>query len=278
LDDQNRGVESSIKSKVNPGRATPNPREIKIMIMRSVGKISSFKISSWIIILILLFLISYFPVSILTINAYFHQRVDNQRYIQKLNNLESELDKTQKELRDSSQRLTLLQTLIEDMKRTGTKSSAPVMKEANEVKDDPDPGTPDTTLTNENHKETETEGSKVDVRDMIINRGETKIGIDFKLANAKSGADAVEGYIHLMIMTDGDKIPEGWTYPKRNFENGFPVNYKRGLPFFIERFKPYKHEFQLESGQPIPTIVRILVYNKSGSIILDEEFGIKNDS
>lgn len=276
MEDQNRGVESSLKNKANPGRNTPNSRKINIMIMRSVGKIRSFKISSWIIILVLLFFISYFPVSILFINAYFDLRVDNRTTIQKLNNLESELDKTQKELRDSNKRLTLLQTLIEDFKRTGLSSEAPVAKESTEVTDEPRPK--ETALKNENNKEIAAEGSEVDVRDMVINRAEAKIAIDFKLVNAKTRAGAAEGYIHLMIMMDGEKIPEGWTYPRRNFENGFPVNYKRGLPFYIERFKPYKHEFQLESGQPVPTIVRILVYNKLGSIIMDEKFGIENDA
>lgn len=246
------------------------------MIMRSVGKIRSFKISTWVIFLILLFFISYFPVSIFIINAYFHLKGENQAYIQKFNNLESELDKTQRDLRDSTQRLTLLKTLLEDMKRTDSKSPEPVTKVANEVIDKPQPK--NDTSTKENNKEIKAEGSQVEVRHMTIQRTEAKIGIDFKLVNVKPGAEAVEGYIHLLIMTDEEKIPEEWIYPRRKFENGLPVNYKQGLPFFIERFKPYKHEFQLESQQPAPVIVRILVYNKSGSIILDEMFGIKNDS
>jgi hypothetical protein len=191
--------------------------------------------------------------------------------------LEGELDKTQRELRDSSKRLTLLQTLIEDFKRTETRSEAPVAEKPEKVKDEPSPKK--TALKKANNKETTAaEGSAVDVREMVIKRVESRIGIDFKLVNVKTEAGAAEGYIHLMIMTDEEKIPAGWTYPKRNFENGFPVNYKRGLPFFIERFKPYKHEFYLESGQPTPTIVRILVYNKQGSIVADEKFGIENDS
>jgi hypothetical protein len=244
--------------------------------MRSAGKIRSFKISSWIVLTILIFLIFYFPISIFIINAYVNLRVDNQATIQKFNNLEGALNKTQEELRDSSQRLTNLQTLINDFKQTRLKSEDTVAKESTEVKDEPLPKK--TALKEENKKESAIESHEVNVREMVINRAESKIGIDFKLVNAKTGAGAAEGYIHLMIMTDEERIPAGWIYPRRNFENGFPVNYKRGLPFYIERFKPYKHEFYLESGQPDPTSVRILVYNKQGSIILDEKFGIEDEA
>jgi len=269
-------VDSSEKDKLNQGRNSHHSKAINIMIMRRVGKIRSFKISTWIVFSILLFLIFYFPVSILIINGYFHLWVDNRTYTQQIKNLESKLDDTQKELWNANQRLTLLNTLIEDMKRPEIKKSDSEKMAPKEVLDEPSAG--DTAAPKENKKETELDGSKVDVRDMVITGDETRIDINFKLVNANPGADAVEGYIHLMVMAEGEQIPAEWIYPKRKFENGLPVNYKRGLPFFIERFKPYKHEFRLESGQPTPTKVRILVYDKSGSIILDEDFEIKNDS
>ena len=276
MEDQKRGVDSSEKGKLNQARNSHHSKSINIMFMRRVGKIRSFKISTWIVFSILLFLVFYLPVSILIINDYINLRLDNRTYTQQINKLESELANTRKELWNADQRLTLLNTLIEDMKRPEIKKSNSVTEAPKEVVDEP--RARNTTVPKENNKETKVEGSKVDVRDMVITGTEARIDINFKLVNANPGADAVEGYIHLMVMADGEQIPADWIYPKRKFENGFPVDYKRGLPFFIERFKPYKHEFQLESGQPTPTKVRILVYDKSGSIILDEDFGINNDS
>lgn len=226
---------------------------------------------------IFLFIVIYLPVSILIVNAYFFLRIDNQRRAKVIHSLKSQLNQTQKDLLVSNQHLDLLKTFIEDIETGGVKPTASSPPKSNEVKTAP--RAVEASLPDETNEDKEKEGEVlVDVQEMIIKAAESKIGVEFKLVNIKAGTEAVKGYVHLMAMADRENVSEEQTYPREKVENGNPVNYRRGLPFFIERFKPYNHEFQFKPGQAAPTTVRVLVYDQSGSIILDKEFVANNAS
>jgi len=246
--------------------------------MRSVGKIRSFKISTRFILCTLLFLIIYFPVSIFIINAYFGLRPEHQQWVGGYKALQKELDDTRKDLRVTSQRLTNLSSFIEDM-GSSDNHQAPAddgresveMKKVSPVAElTPDEG---------NRGEEKTEKNGVGVEQVVIRRLDSdKIRVSFRLVNAKPGEEAVGGYVHIMLLNDHRNIPADWTHPREEQRDGFPFNYKRGLPFYIERFKPYRHDFTLTPGQSDPTMARVLVYNQTGSITLDRQFDITNDS
>jgi len=271
-------MEPPKKESLAHDRARPRPKEIHIMMMRSVGKIRSFKISSWTVFLISIFLVVYFPASILTMNAYFLLRLNNDRQLEKLQTLESQLNKTQKDLVIANQRLTLLKTSIEDIEKNGAEpqaatDEAEVLEEGSEQTQ-----LPESSLNTEDTRTGKEEVTIVYVRDMDIQEAGFKVRIDFKLANTQPGEAAVKGYTHILMMDDRMDVPSDWAYPKEEIKNGIPVNYRSGLFFSIKNFKPYIHEFPLKPGQTPPALIKILIYDQSGTIIHDKVFDLNNDT
>ncbi|MFX0202644.1 MAG: hypothetical protein ACFFCW_41605, partial [Candidatus Hodarchaeota archaeon] len=68
-----------------------------------------------------------------------------------------------------------------------------------------------------------------------------------------------------------------WSYPKEILKNGLPHNYKKGELFIIKRFKPIHGRIDLGSPDETPSIIRVLVYDQSGALILKKEFAVGNE-
>ena len=102
--------------------------------------------------------------------------------------------------------------------------------------------------------------------------------VRFNLANIKPGQNTIGGYIHIIATGKNNHSPSEWTYPKEKIQNGVPVNYRRGQPFLIQRFKPYRQRFNADSNSQLPTAIKILVYDQSGMLILEKGFEVTNAS
>jgi len=118
----------------------------------------------------------------------------------------------------------------------------------------------------------------VDVKDMVIQKEGAAMVVNFKLVNMQPGETAVKGYIHILGKGKSTDSPEEWTYPKQELQNGMPLNYKRGQLFLIQRFKPIQGKFILYQREEAPSVVKVLVYDRSGATILDKEFEVENVS
>jgi hypothetical protein len=244
------------------------------MVVRTMGKIRSFKISPRIICLLFIFLLIYIPASIIVMNRYFFLRFESRQKAEKQYTLEGLLERTKKDLQVSKQRLALLEDFIEDMNES-RKEPAKSQEAAPESEK---PERRDASLSVGTVRETGRNPKLVDVQEMDIALEDTVVNVDFKLVNIDPGNAAVGGYIHITMIGDLPTTPPEWSYPTSEFKNGVPINFRRGLPFIIERFKPYNHQFPLTPGRTRPTGVRIVVYNQSGTIILDKEFDLNDDS
>jgi hypothetical protein len=114
----------------------------------------------------------------------------------------------------------------------------------------------------------------VDVMDMVIQKEGSRITANFKLVNTQPGEGAVGGYVHLIAVDRRTTPPREWTYPPEKLDKGLPVNYRNGQIFLITRFKQIQSRFNLGSASESPGVLRLLVYDQAGDIILQREFEV----
>jgi hypothetical protein len=69
-----------------------------------------------------------------------------------------------------------------------------------------------------------------------------------------------------------------WTYPTEKLKNGVPMNFRRGLPFLIQRFKPYTCFFNVDSTYQLPKTIKIMAYDQAGVLTLEKVFEVSNES
>ncbi|MFC1840863.1 hypothetical protein ACFL1N_14895 [Thermodesulfobacteriota bacterium] len=92
-------------------------KEFTIMVMRSVGKIRSFKVSFRIILITAIFLILYTLASIYIFNEYFSLRSKRKTLTKKMDLLEENLRNYQKELRDTNLYVASLEDYLQNERK-----------------------------------------------------------------------------------------------------------------------------------------------------------------
>lgn len=274
MEDQKRDVASpSIKDKTvkrKPSRSS----DLTVMIVANLRKVRSFKISSRFLTWSVLFFVFYIVVSILVINDYFEKRWTINALTKHLETLQSEIERTRKEFYKFKQHLTLLQSQIHSQEIGTEEEMKPsVDTEAQEENTD--------LSADENFSKNVMEDSQetpVDIEDLEIKKANNNLTVFFNLINIHEGNKSVNGYVHIIAIDKKSDPPQLWTYPKVALRNGIPVDYKRGQPFLIKRFKTIRGEYFLNSSAEFPSLIRILVYNKSGKLLLQKEFEVENIS
>ena len=274
MEDQERDM-ASTEPKTPPIKdKAHHSRYLTVTIMRSIGRIRTFKISRRTIFLASVFFFIYIIASLFIINDYFDLRNVNNTQSERIRQLENELSIIEKTLLRSKQHLALLEDYIrnaetgreQEMKLTSNGN----LKEKNMIR----------RVKKELKKGGLEERSErlVDVTDVVIQREGYLLTIDFKLVNVQKGKNPVGGYVHLIAKSDKTNSPQEWTYPRESLSEGIPVNYRRGQLFLIQRFMPFKGRFNLVPNSETPTGIKVLVYNQSGDVIFEKEFGVSNVS
>ncbi|MBW1799525.1 MAG: hypothetical protein JRJ85_02235 [Deltaproteobacteria bacterium] len=279
----------------------PNPPEIPdikepshdshrltIMVMRSVGQIRSFKVSSKLIIGTAIFFVLYMVVSIYIINDYTALRRKSRNYSDRINVLKTQEWKARKGHQRLKERIVLLEDYIKTLeKRKKTPPQKEMMKKERVVIKRNEDVIVERPVERESAFEKpltieaapkEQAADLVDVKEMVIQKEGAAMVVNFKLVNLQPGEMAVKGYIHILGKGKSEEFPEEWTYPKQELQNGMPLNYKRGQFFLIQRFKPIRGKFMLHRGKEAPSVVKVLVYDRSGTTILEKEFEVENVS
>jgi hypothetical protein len=259
------------------------------MIMRSLGRVRSFKISPHILFWAILFLILYIPFSVFIINNYIGLYRANRSQSTKIEQLEKEVIQGQKNLGRFRQHVTLLEDYIRHLEEpqkpqkqkratrkdehTKEKSAARKIEIIREetVRSDAESPPGDT------EQEMKPIGA-VDIKEMIIQKEGARMNVEFKLINMNPGETAVGGYIHLIAMGNDPNPPPEWTFPRVQLEEGIPVNFRRGQLFLIQRFKPVHGRFFLAPNSEPPKALKVLVYDQSGLLILEREFEVSHVS
>ncbi len=277
-------------SEIPPVKKTPHDgNRMTIMIIRSLGRVRSFKISPHIAFWAILFFILYIPFSAFIINNYIELYRGKRTQSTKIEQLEKEIIQGQKDLRRFRQHVTLLEDYIrhlEEPNKPQKEKSANLVDEHIKEKS----ASPKVEIIREETVITDTEspaiGSEedakpigaVDIKDMIIQKEGGRMSVEFKLVNMNPGETAVGGYIHLIAMGNDPNSPPEWTFPRVQLEEGMPVNFRRGQLFLIQRFKPVHGRFYLTPNSEPPTALKVLVYDQSGLLILEREFEVSHVS
>ncbi len=270
---------------------------LTIMIMRSLGRVRSFKISPQIVFWAILFFILYIPFSVYIINNYIGLYRSNRTQSTKIGQLEKEVIEGQKKLGRFRQHVTLLEDYIRHLEEPQKKSVTRKDEHTKEriatrtiehtkeksaarkieiIREETVRSDAETVAVNR-EEEMEPIGA-VDIKDMIIQKEGSRMSVEFKLVNMNPGETAVGGYIHLIAMGTDPNPPPEWTFPRVQLEEGIPVNFRRGQLFLIQRFKPVQGRFYLAPNSETPTALKVLVYDQSGLLILEREFEVSHVS
>jgi hypothetical protein len=281
---------ATTESEIPPVKKKPHDEDrLTIMIMRSLGRVRSFKISPHIVFCATLFLILYIPFSVFIINNYIGLYRADRTQSTKIEQLEEEVIKGQQNLSRFRQHVTLLEDYIRHLEEpqeqqkeksatrgnavTTEKSAArkiEIIREQTVISDVESP-------PGDSEEEMKPIGA-VDIKEMIIQKEGARMSVEFKLVNINPGETAVGGYIHLIAMGNDPNPPPEWTFPRVQLEEGIPVNFRRGQLFLIQRFKPVHGRFFLAPNSEPPTALKVLVYDQSGLLILEREFEVSHVS
>jgi hypothetical protein len=72
--------------------------------------------------------------------------------------------------------------------------------------------------------------------------------------------------------------PREWNDNRVIIQNGIPVDFSKGQLFSIQRYRPYHRQFNMNSDSELPETIKILVYDRSGELILNKELKASNAS
>jgi cytoskeletal protein RodZ len=276
---------------------TPRESDLNIMIVRGVGKVRSFKLSSRLLFFSVLFFSIYLLVSVFVINDYIRRRQEEQVRSKEFHRIQQELETARKALYRSGQRLALLQGQI--VRREGNEPSPPISKQKAKPEESKPKAAEPKELERKESKprepvleqsglaapppretaaRTEDKPSllRVGIQDLSVKKNGAKVTVQFKVVNLSEGEGSVRGYVHTIAKADDADPPRIWTYPKVDLQDGRPVDYKQGKRFVIRHFTNIRGEFFLNPAAQPPSSLETLVYDQSGNLILKKDFDIKN--
>jgi uncharacterized coiled-coil protein SlyX len=244
MENPGRNMGSANKEKNKIKKSSKNKERLTIMIFKKVGKVRTFKISPGVGMLAFLFLLIYIAGTIFFTNAFFNLYRINKIQTHEISELNKKLAKKTKSLEKSKQHIALLNDYIKDEKEQSPETAA--------SKDYTESSMP----------------KLVDIEDLKVKRDRANISTDFKIVNKQSEDEPIGGYLFVVASIKDTKGTEASSYPSSLFKDGQPVNYKKGLRFFIQRFKSISITFTLSKSIDKPLILEILVYDRDGKLIL----------
>ena len=256
------------------------------MLIGSVGRIRSFKMSRKFILYTSIFFFVYLIVSILIFYLYFDLYVAHGTQAEKMQQMEAELRDKTKSLEQDKMYIQGLRDYISTHRgESGDRGETDIAREkkprekALKEENTPPVKTPAAPEKKEDTTpKKEAVLSSVEVRDVVFRIVDSELILDFKIANNLAEQSPAEGYVHIIAMDKNKECPPELNYTHNKLEDCVPVDYRRGQQFSIQRFKPYQRVFKISPDSEQPSFIRILVYDRSGKLILEKEFPVTNES
>ncbi len=242
------------------------PLPLTIMVAGRTGKVRSFSLSRRLLFWAALFFLAYFPLSVFAINRYLELRRSHSVQASALTLLEKNLEDHRKSLLRSNQHLAFLQEYVRHLEATNEQmadSPKPEKPVAKRAESGPGEKTPKPQNT-------------VDIEELAIQKQGSRMLVSFNLVNMHPGDSPLDGYVHILAKGKGSDPPKEWAYPQGRVVYGFPENYRNGQVFSIQRFKPIQGRFNLGQGSESPSSVRVLIYDRSGTMILQKDFEVSD--
>lgn len=243
-----------------------------VMIVRGLGKVRSFNISPRLLLWSTVVFVLYLVCSAVAISRYFGELKSNAVQLDLLQQLQGEIEDTKKTLYRARQRLKFLEDHIgssqgkqeKQIETPGPEITNPVptkplnKKETRKRLDEVDPVEP-----------------VVDIKNLTTKRSGERLSVKFRLIKVGPDRNQIKGYI-FMIGANSELDPtQLWTYPKAAFKNGEPINYKHGEFFKVRNYRDIRRKYFFDSNSEIPSLLKILIYDDSGKLILKKESSIE---
>jgi hypothetical protein len=249
---------------------TPRSAKFSIFISRGAGRVRSFRISVRILFFSSLFLGCFLIVSVIIVNKYIDELFSKEDQSLQLRLLRTQLDHSKRALYRSRQRLALLEDHLRDLDKDAEIEAG--------VAEDPLLAAGDAGIEPEDKEAKGDQDASQEIWIAIeapsIYKAGGRLKAAFRLKNEREHKGSVSGYVYMIAMDEHSDPPQLQPYPKVALRNGIPVDYKRGQPFSIKRFKTIRGEYSLNSKTEGPSTIKVLVYDTSGKLILDREFRV----
>ena len=259
-----------IKQLLEKKRSSHYP--FSVMIVRGLGKVRSFNISSRFLFWATLVFVLYLVFSAVAISRYFGELRSNTVQLDLLQQLQNEIEDTKNTLYQARQRLKFLEDYIgnsEGKQKKQVESLAPeiinplptepvIQEETLERPDEADPAEP-----------------VVDIKNLTTKRRGERLSVKFRLIKIKPDRNQIKGYVFIIAANSEADPPLLWTYPRAALKNGEPVNYKHGEFFKVRNYRIIQGKYFLDSETKTPSFLKILVYDESGKLILKKEVSIE---
>jgi len=247
----------------------PELKNVTVIASKGLGRVWHFNINFFSLLGILTVLVLYLAFSFMLLFWYFGEH--HQENL--LATLEKDFQETQKALYQAKQRLKFLQNYIDP-----SKIPADSPKEAVKSQSPPSPNKEapmgiESKITAASGIQT----SIVSIKDLKIDRRENSLSVNFKLARSSSGRSPIRGYIFIIAVDQSTDPPRFWPSPKAAFENGTPINPNKGQAFKIRNFRLIRVRWSFASAEKTPSLLRILVYDQSGGLLLKEDYSLEKD-
>ncbi len=246
MEDPARNMASSRTEKKALRGRSPRTEPLTIMILKRAGTVWTGKVSSRLLILAALFFVCYITVTLFLIYRYLDLRRTFQQNTAEKAELTKSLTTTHRELERAGQQIALLTAYIRE-KREESAGTAEGGSEG-------EPSFPEL----------------VDISQLKVTYEGSTLIVTFNIINTQAGDKIISGHIFVLARLKGSDHSELLVHPSCPLRQGLPVNYRRGQRFIIQRLKSVKSRYTLSNPLNEPLILKILVYDDDGGLILSK--------
>lgn len=275
MEDQKGGVATPEERRPPLKRKDDRKKRLTVMIMGEVGKIRSFQLSSRLLFWGTFFMTVYILVSLFAVNLYLELRRTGINQREEISRLEAENASNVRRLLKSRQHVALLEDYVRRTEGETEESLSPA--KTTSTSEGSGTGT-SSGIRKTGQEKPARDSTIVDVVDLAVQREGARMTVNFKLVNTQQGDTAAGGYVHLIARDGKSSPPKEWPYPQEKLEKGIPANYRKGHVFYIQRFKQITARFNLGSSSESPTIIKVLVYDQAGELILEKAMEVGHGS
>ncbi len=279
MEDQARNMDRR-KMKVRPDKGKKDRKNrLTVIIMGRFGKVRSLKVSPITLLVAFIFLLLFIPASLIVTNDYIDLRREYRIQKEALERQGRDLSENRKQLTQSKEHEALLEDYIRNLQipKSISTDSTTVKQERQEkprvVQEKPQVVEKKPQVIKEVIPE-----KAIDIQDVVIKKKDQLITVELKLVNTDPGGKKIGGFIHILAIADGIESSQIWPYPRQKMEDGLPMDFRRGELFIMQRFRPITGKIYLVPEGDTPSIVRVLIYDQSGEIMLEKGFEVKDES
>ena len=244
MEDSERNMASGSRGKKGLKGRSQRTEPLTIMVFKRSGTVWTGGVSSLLLLVAAVFFVCYIIATLFLTYEYFDlYRAGKEKAAERVKLTEA-LATTQKSLERAEQQVALLGAYIREKRKQSIESAA----ESN----DHEPSFPDL----------------VDITQVKVAQENVRLVVTFNIINTQETDEPISGHIFVLAQLKGSDHSEVLVCPNSPLKDGIPVNYRQGQRFVIQRFKSVKSQYTLSNPLNEALILKILVYDDKGTLIL----------